>query len=216
MIMRGPALDLDAVHHTRQSAIAVESWERLEQYEFSSPALVDTDYLIDDCNLLARIDFTQVLEYATQIEADLASYEELMLLRAKAPFVLKPYLGTPKAENALRHSIAHDRDVRRQLREMNWRRGAGAVYGAGKNWRRSRNGVLTPAGKSALVGWDRDGAGPGQALWQDDAVAHNRFHFDDGTTSILVRKLGIFSQVLIDPIREVVDVVKDAIDGGGP
>lgn len=208
---------LDSVHHTRNEDVAVYSWERVpdEMFEVSSPALIDTRVTLGNGKpAFARIDYTQSVDIAPLWGVEFASFEDLMILRAKARFQLQPYLGTPRAENALRHSIAHDLNMWRQLDRENWIPGRGAVYGAGKNWRGKRAGQWPPADKSALVGWDKDGGGPGQLLWQPDAIAHNRFHFDDGTTVIYVRRIGIISQVLIDPVREVAEVVKDSIDGG--
>jgi hypothetical protein len=102
--------------------------------------------------------------------------EEVLRLRSVG-LQLQPYLGTPTAETDIVHSIRHDRDIRRQLIELGWD-GKQPVFGAGKYWIDGAN-----PGFSRLMGWDKDGPGPGTELWQPTAHAHfGRLHHDDGTT----------------------------------
>lgn len=130
-------------------------------------------------HLFARLTYRELLEVAEREGARLITSAEVDELRA-CGLQLKPYLGTPRAENGIEHSIAHDTNVRAQLAALNWS-GEQPVAGAGKHWIAG-----APAGRSRLKGWDKDGAGPGLEWWQPDQVAHNREHFDDGTTSMLV------------------------------
>jgi hypothetical protein len=148
-----------AVHHTRPQDTAVVSWEILDaDWEISSPALIDHG------GVLLGLDHFETL-------------------RSTAVVVLRPYLGTPRAENGIEHSIAHDENVWAELLALGWYAGRGPVAGAGKHWIAG-----APPGRSRLVGWDKDGDGPGQTLWQPPSVAHNRAHFDDGTTTLIVRR----------------------------
>lgn len=145
--------------------------------------LIDTaNALPDGTPLFARLTYADALAVAAREGARLLAPGRINALRQPGVAVqLTPYLGTPTAEVELVHSERHDADVWRQLRALGWD-GNTPVVGAGKHW---VDGA--PPGRSRLEGWDRDGAGPGLALWQPDMVAHNRQHFDDGTTTVLER-----------------------------
>ncbi len=137
-----------------------------------------------DGHLFARLNYAQALEFAASQGGRLPTSAEIDELRSLG-LQLKPYLGTPKAENDIEHSRRHDFDVFRQLAEHGWD-GELPVAGAGKHWIAG-----APEGRSRLKGWDKDGGGPGLEWWQPDQVAHNRGHFDDGTTTMVVWDLPI-------------------------
>lgn len=143
------------------------------------PLLDRAHKLPDGSHLFARLTYRELLEVAKREGARLITSAEVDELRA-CGLQLKPFLGTPRAENGIEHSVAHDSNVRAQLAALNWS-GEQPVAGAGKHWIAD-----APEGRSRLKGWDKDGAGPGLIWWQPDQVAHNREHFDDGTTSMLV------------------------------
>ncbi len=177
---------MTGVHHTKPSDVAVVSWEILDpQWEISSPALIDTAARGAGSArpLFARLNYDEALEVAKFLGGILLSLDHFETLRLNATIVLRPYLGTPRAENGIEHSISHDDYVWDQLIAQGWHAGRGPVAGAGKHWIAG-----APPGKSRLVGWDKDGDGPGRALWQPPSVAHNRQHFDDGTTTLIVRR----------------------------
>ena len=149
-------------------------------------------YLDDGRNLFARLTYADALAVADLEGARLIDPETLVAL-GDFGVQLYPYLGTPTAETDEANSRLHDADVWRQLDAMGWS-GEPAVSGAGKHW------VLgAPPGRSRLMGWDRDGAGPGKALWQPLSVAHNRHHHDDGTTTMLERPVCGRDHVDTDP-----------------
>lgn len=146
------------------------------------PLVSTTHALPDGTPLFGRLTYADALAVAAQHRARLLAPGRIHDLRRPGVAVqLTPYLGTPTAETDLLHAERHDADVWRQLRALGWD-GTLPVVGAGKHWVAG-----APPGRSRLEGWDRDGAGPGLALWQPDAVAHNREHFDDGTTTVLER-----------------------------
>lgn len=153
-------------------------------YLVSRQPLFDRAYsLASGKHLFARLNYTEALAVAAREGAELISSDLVDRLRDNGQ-QLMPYLGTPRAENAIEHSIKHDLDIERQLLAL---KASGAwtelepVAGAGKHWIAG-----APNGRSRLKGWDVDGGGPGLKWWQPDQVAHNRFHFDDGTTTMLV------------------------------
>ena len=172
------------IHHTRpaHAVLSPQRWLRLDAaWDVSALPLWDMQASLDDGTpLFARLNYDEALEVAAREGAQLPQPEHLEQLR-RVGVQLQPYLGTPVAENAIEHSRRHDGDVWRQLRQLAWD-GSRPVAGAGKHWIAG-----APAGKSRLMGWDKDGAGPGTAWWQPASVAHNRQHFDDGTTTLLVR-----------------------------
>jgi peptidoglycan hydrolase-like protein with peptidoglycan-binding domain len=178
------------IHHTLAADVDVLSWEIVDdEWECCAPALIDRAHVLSSGDpYFARINYGECLAFAELVGGQMASFEQLMWLHNQAPFQLQPYLGTPRAENEIEHSRLHDENVWQQLRALGWAPGKGPIFGAGKNWRSTRAGIMAPPDKSALVGWDKDGGGPGVALWQPDAIAHNRFHFDDGTLSIIFRR----------------------------
>lgn len=151
--------------------------------EVTKLPVIDTAHsLPDGTPLFARLNYDDALAVAKRYGATLLKPGRINDLRKPGVAVqLQPYLGTPTEETELVHSERHDADVWRQLRALGWD-GHKPVVGAGKNW---VDGA--PPGRSRLEGWDKDGAGPGQALWQPDMVAHNRWHFGDGTTAVLER-----------------------------
>lgn len=155
--------------------------------EVTKLPLIDTKHaLADGTPLFARLTYNDAAKVAAALGARLIKPHRIDDLRKPGVAVqLTPYLGTPIAETDIIHSELHDFDVWRQLRALNWD-GTKPVVGAGKHWVHG-----APPGRSRLEGWDRDGAGPGLALWQPDMVAHNRQHFDDGTTTVLERDVGV-------------------------
>lgn len=177
-------------HRTRPDYARVHpsGWVRLPSgVEVTKLPLVDDAHELDDGHLFARLTYADALTVAQREGADLIHVETVSELQRLSQdgsgraVGLRPFLGTPTAEIALEHSRRHDVDVRRQLAERRWN-GLAPVAGAGKHWVHG-----APAGRSRLMGWDRDGDGPGVAMWQPDAVAHNRLHHDDGTTTMLQR-----------------------------
>lgn len=170
------------IHHTRVEDVIIYGWAPLtDELECTILAPQDAAHELDDgTKLFARLDYDEHLEVARGHGARLISGPEVDILR-RVGFQLMPYLGTPTAENDIVHSIRHDADIWRQLRARGWD-GRQLVIGDGKYF---IDGA--PPGKSRLKGWDKDGPGPGSAWWQPDAVAHNRRHFDDGSTSKYVR-----------------------------
>lgn len=150
-------------------------------------------------HLFARIDYTQALAVAEREGAELISSDLVDRLRDNGQ-QLMPYLGTPRAENDIAHSIRHDADVQRQLEELrktgDWTE-LEPVAGAGKHWIAG-----APKGRSRLKGWDKDGGGPGLTWWQPDQVAHNRFHFDDGTTTMLVWRVPATESPIVGTVDE--------------
>lgn len=146
--------------------------------------VVDTDFSTKaGDHLFARLNYDEALAVASAHGAKLIAHAEVEAVRSVG-VQLVPFLGTPRAENEIAHSIAHDESVWAQLRSLGWN-GRVPVCGAGKHW---IDGA--PPGRSRLMGWDKDGPGPSKAWWQPDSVAHNREHFDDGTTTMLVRPTG--------------------------
>jgi hypothetical protein len=170
------------IHHTRVEDVIIYGWAPLtDELECTILAPQDAAHELDDgTKLFARLDYDEHLAVAKAHGARLITAPEVDILR-RVGFQLMPYLGTPTAENDIVHSIRHDADVWRQLRARGWD-GKQLVIGDGKYF---VDGA--PAGKSRLKGWDKDGPGPGSAWWQPDASAHNRRHFDDGTTAKYVR-----------------------------
>lgn len=172
------------IHRTLpyQAAVDEHGWARLPSgREVTRLPLIDaTKRLADRTPLFARLTYADALVVANREGARLISYEALLEL-GNVGLQLTPFLGTPTAETDIVHSQRHDADVRRQLKALNWD-GRRPVSGAGKHWISG-----APEGRSRLAGWDKDGGGPSKALWQPLAVAHNREHHDDGTTTMLER-----------------------------
>lgn len=172
------------IHHTHVEDVEVHpsGWYPLTTtVEVTRLPVVDRAHrLPDGTPLFARLDYDEALAVAAREGGRLIGVAELEEIR-RVGFQLMPYLGTPVAENGLEHSERHDADIWRQLRALGWS-GGPPVCGAGKHW---LDGA--PAGKSRLGGWDKDGAAPRLDWWQTPAVAHNRRHFDDGTTTVLAR-----------------------------
>lgn len=172
------------IHRTRPDRAEIHpgGWGRLPSgLEVTRIPLVDADHDLPGCQpLFARLTYADALIVAEREGARLISPEVLREL-GNHGLQLTPYLGTPRAETDIEHSQRHDAEVWRQLGALEWN-GLEPVSGAGKHWVAG-----APPGRSRLMGWDRDGAGPGKALWQELAVAHNRDHHDDGTTTMLER-----------------------------
>jgi hypothetical protein len=170
------------IHHTRLEDVVVRAWSPLTpSFEVTTIPVQDAaNVLADGTPCFARLNYDEALDVARAHDARLIAPSEVEQLR-RVGLQLMPYLGTSTAENAIEHSERHDGDVWRQLRARGWD-GSQPVAGAGKHW---VDGA--PAGQSRLMGWDVDGPGPGLKWWQPDAVAHNRKHFDDGSTTMLVR-----------------------------
>lgn len=180
------------IHRTTPAQAAVHSsgWVRLPSgVEVTKLPIVDTAQAnqFGEGPLFARLTYGDALEVAQREGAELIHAETVSELQRLSQdgtgraVGLRPYLGTPTAEIEIEHSRRHDRDVLRQLAERRWN-GLAPVAGAGKHWVYG-----APAGRSRLMGWDRDGDGPGLSMWQPDSVAHNRMHHDDGTTTMLQR-----------------------------
>lgn len=177
------------IHRTRPDTAAIHpsGWAELPgtDVEITRLPVIDTMHSVDDTQgdappLFARLTYDDALAVAAAHGARLPAPGHIEALR-RYGLQLMPYLGTPIAETELQHSVKHDADVHRQLDALGWD-GVTPVAGAGKHW---IDGA--PAGRSRLMGWDKDGPGPGQVWWQPPAVAHNRQHHDDGTTTMLVR-----------------------------
>jgi peptidoglycan hydrolase-like protein with peptidoglycan-binding domain len=167
-----------SIHHTRPGDTSVVGWAHLRPgWEVTVLPVVDTRYVLDDGgHVFARMNYDEALEVAAREGAQLPTGEDVEALR-RIGVQLAPYFGTPTAENELHHSKLHDADVARQLVELDWC-GEHPVFNAGKHWIHD-----APAGKSRLFGWWLNGK------WvQPNHAAHNRLHFDDGTTTILVRR----------------------------
>lgn len=175
------------IHRTTAAQAQPHSsgWVRLPSgVEVTKLPLVDSS----QSGLFARLDYDSALEVAKREGAELiheATVIELQRLSQDGSgraLGLVPYLGTPRAENEIEHSRLHDQYVADQLKARAWN-GLAPVANAGKHWIHG-----APAGKSRLMGWDKDGDGPGVGFWQPASVAHNRKHFDDGTTTMLQRR----------------------------
>lgn len=166
------------VHHTKPASAAVHpsGWAALPSgVEITRLPLVDDDHT----GLFARLTYAEALSVAAKLGASLPTVDQLQEVH-RIGLVLVPYLGTPSAETAIEHSERHDADVFRQLGLASWDSKL-PVCNAGKHWIAG-----APAARSRLMGWWKtDGT-----LWQPPQVAHNREHFDDGTTTILVRDIG--------------------------
>ncbi len=173
------------IHHTKVQDAYVDMRVPLcPGYLVSRQPLLDRAYVLDSGkHLFARLNYDEALEVAAREGAELISSDLVDRLRDNGQ-PLMPYLGTPKAENTIEHSIRHDSNIERQLQALKvsgeWTE-LEPVAGAGKHWIAG-----APVGRSRLKGWDKDGGGPGLVYWQPDQVAHNREHFDDGTTTVLV------------------------------
>ena len=177
------------IHHTKLTDCTIHhsGWSAVPGtgVEVTSLPVIDTLYEVEGGPVFARLNYDEALAVAARFGARLLAPGRINDLRKPGVALqLLPYLGTPIAETELSHSERHDADVWRQLRVLGWD-GKQPVVGAGKHWVAG-----APPGRSRLEGWDRDGAGPGLALWQPDMVAHNRLHFDDGTTTVLERDVG--------------------------
>lgn len=186
-------------------------WSRLDDtHEVTAVPLIDNAHSLESgMPLFARLNYDEALSVAGRYGARLIAPSEVEMLR-NVGLQLMPFLGTPRAENGIEHSEAHDRDVWRQLRKLAWN-GKRPVCGAGKHW---VDGA--PPGRSRLMGWDKDGAGPNKTWWQPDSVAHNRAHFDDGTTTVLVRNAkGAIRQTVESMWDEFVAVARRAIPFNG-
>ena len=177
------------IHHTKLTDCTIHpsGWSAVPgtNVEVTALPVIDMLYEVEGGPIFARLNYDEALDVAYRCNARLLAPGRINDLRKPGVALqLLPYLGTPIAETELSHSELHDADVWRQLRLLGWD-GKQPVVGAGKHWVAG-----APPGRSRLEGWDRDGAGPGLALWQPDQVAHNRLHFDDGTTTVLERTVG--------------------------
>ena len=177
------------IHHTKLTDCTIHpsGWAAVPgtNVEVTALPVIDTLYEVEGGPIFARLNYDEALDVAYRYNARLLAPGRINDLRKPGVALqLLPYLGTPIAETELSHSELHDADVWRQIRALGWD-GKQPVVGAGKHWVAG-----APPGRSRLEGWDRDGAGPGLALWQPDMVAHNRLHFDDGTTTVLERTVG--------------------------
>lgn len=190
------------IHHTTAADARVHSsgWVRLPDtnIEITKLPLVDASH--PGGFIFARLDYDSALKVAAREGAELIHEETVLELQRLSQdgsgraLGLVPFLGTPRAENTIEHSQLHDTYVRDQLAARRWN-GLAPVANAGKHWIHG-----APEGKSRLMGWDKDGDGAGIAFWQPSAVAHNRKHFDDGTTTMLQRKAqGVDSPIPLIP-----------------
>lgn len=176
------------IHRTppAQAAVHPSGWAPLSPgVEVTRLPLIDLAHALPTGEqLFARLTYADALMVAERESATLPEPEHVERLR-DIGLQLVPYLGTPTAEVEIEHSERHDADVHRQLAELGWD-GVLPVAGAGKHWIAG-----APPGRSRLMGWDKDGPGPGRAWWQPPQVAHARTHFDDGTTTILKRRTSL-------------------------
>jgi hypothetical protein len=179
------------IHHTKIADAFVDEWVPLGPGKMvSRQPVLDRAHTLKgtvqgaSVNLYARLNYDEASEVARSVGGRLPTSAEIDELRAVG-VQLQPYLGTPRAENDVEHSQRHDFNVFLQKSELGWD-GSAPLAGAGKHWIAG-----APAGRSRLKGWDKDGAGPGLEWWQPDQVAHNRAHFDDGTTTMVVRDLAM-------------------------
>lgn len=170
------------IHKTKPEDARLDAWVKLPSgIEVSRLPLLDGQH----AGLFARLTYDDALVAAEHLGGRLVSEETLRELSDLADdgkaLQLMPYLGTPVAETSVEHSRRHDENVFAQLRDRAWDTKM-PVVGAGKHWIAG-----APQGRSKLMGWDKDGPGPGEALWQPPAIAHNRQHHDDGTTTMIER-----------------------------
>lgn len=152
--------------------------------EVTTIPLLDAAHVLPNGRkVFARLTYNDARKAAERVGARLISERGVREL-GRVGLQLVPFLGTPKAEVTLEHSMRHDAVVWRQLEERGWD-GKQAVAGAGKHWIAGAK-----AGWSRLMGWDVDGPGPGTRLWQNPTDAHfGGMHHDDGTTTMLERDL---------------------------
>lgn len=177
------------IHRTKLCNVAIHAsgWARVPGtgVEVTCLPVLDAPYQVVGDPMFARLNYDEALVVAQRYGARLLAPGRINdLRRPGVALQLQPYLGTPTAETEMPHSERHDADIWRQLHALGWN-GRQPVVGVGKHWVAD-----APPGRSRLEGWDKDGAGPGLALWQPDQVAHNRLHFDDGTTTVLERDVG--------------------------
>jgi hypothetical protein len=173
------------IHHTRTEDVRLYGTARLGPLPvlISIIPLLDIRHALPDGTLLAaRLDYSQALEIADLLGGRLPTKAEIEALRTYGKQIV-PYLGTPTAENDIMHSVLHDANMWTQLRAPGAWDNITPVCGFGKHWIHVPG---MPSDKSALMGWDKDGPGPGLAWWQPPSIAHNRKHFDDGTTTEIV------------------------------
>ena len=193
------------IHHTAPEDARVAGFVVLDdEWEITTIPLVDRCHGLDNGGpVCARITWNEGLAVAKRYGGQLATVAQLKA-KAKLPgaIVLKPFLGTPIAETTLHHSKLHDADCYRQALEAGWT-GQEPVVGWGKHWVDADDDeetADTPTAWSHIWGWDKDGAGPGEAVWQPRAGAHKGGgHFDDGTTVEIVRRRGTVSNEDIYP-----------------
>lgn len=175
-----------STHHTRPEQVRIHEsgWAPLNaEWEVTALSLLDTSQSLEDGSpLFARLNYDEACGVGMRFGAELF-HVELWAALERVALILQPELRKPTAQmSSLEWSRSHDAAVWKQLRARVWSR-AQPVLGDGKYWVTG-----APAGKSRLMGWDKDGPGAGTALWQPAAVAHNRAHFDYGTTTKLVRR----------------------------
>lgn len=165
-------------HHTDPKNTAVAGWAHLRPgWEVTLLPVIDTAEALDGGGrVFARLNYDEALQVADAHNASLPLGEDIEALR-RVGLDVGPYFGTPTAETALMHSKRHDQHVADQLDALGWS-GCQPVFNAGKHWV-----AAAPPGRSRLFGWWLNGR------WvQPNNIAHNRGHFDDGTTTILVRR----------------------------
>jgi hypothetical protein len=153
----------------------MSGWAPIGRVEVTCLPLLDSE----QTDLFARLSYADALQVAVRYGARLVSADTVRALHAQA-LELVPFLGTPTAETDIEHYRAHDQDMWRQLKARGWD-GQSLVANCGKHW---IDGA--PEGRSRLMGWWSTAR---NTWWQPDAVAHNRDHFDDGTTTMLERDL---------------------------
>lgn len=189
-------------HRTLPDQAAVAGWAPLDdKQEITVLPVLDPRFGVGEGEAdptFARLTYADALKVAKRYDATLPTPDDLKHL-ADVGLQLFPFLGTPTAETSLHHSKLHDADVWRQLRARDWVADGAQqpVAGAGKHWVAG-----APEGRSRLMGWDKDGPGPGRELWNPDMVAHNRHHHDDGTTTLLVRPRQRAVDVDLPPVSD--------------
>jgi len=151
-----------------------------------------------DAVVFARLTYRDALAAAARLGAELVHpthVERLHWLASVGQAVEVPaYTGTPVAEKTLEHSLRHDAACWAALVKMHWD-GKSPAANVGKHWVAG-----APAGRSYLMGWwvpnvraygitTRSGPGFIQAAPVPGSKGpHSDNHFDDGTTTLLVRR----------------------------
>ncbi len=191
-------------HQTRPENAFVEGWVPLDDdWEVTAPPVSDRAHALPSGQpLTARLSYADALTFAALVGAQLPTADQIQQLHDMAgrglAIELVAYTGTPRAENGIEHSIRHDADMRRQAAERGWD-GTIPLANWGKSWTAG-----APLGRAHLMGWwvpdlerytpppgqlgHRSGPGFIQPRPAPGPGPHGASHFDDGTTTLLVRR----------------------------